>query len=114
MKKNALKANGADPKKIFERLKKANDDFSRARPGALVTGIPIFDDSVPKARLYGRYLTHVCVWVQTLSFQIRDSMCGFRVYPLDSFGFVKHQSFKELSLTQPVISFVDAAGRAGR
>ena len=57
---------------------------SRAQPQALVTGIPIFDESVPKARLYGRYLTHFWVWVQTLSFQIRDSMCGFRVYPLDT------------------------------
>lgn len=57
---------------------------SRAQPQALVTGIPIFDESVPRARLYGRYLTHFWVWVQTLSFQIRDSMCGFRVYPLDT------------------------------
>ena len=29
-----------------------------------------------------RYLTHVWVWINTLSFAIRDSMCGFRVYPL--------------------------------
>jgi len=57
---------------------------SRSQPRALVTGIPIFDGSVPKARLYGRYLTHFWVWVQTLSFQIRDSMCGFRIYPLDT------------------------------
>lgn len=57
---------------------------SRAQPQALVTGIPIYDQSVPKARLYGRYLTHFWVWVETLSFEIRDSMCGFRVYPLDT------------------------------
>ena len=57
---------------------------SRSQPDALVTGIPVFDQSVPKVRLYGRYLTHFWVWVQTLSFEIRDSMCGFRVYPLDS------------------------------
>ena len=56
--------------------------MSRSRPEALVTGIPVYDQSVPRARLYGRYLTHFWVWVQTLSFQIRDSMCGFRVYPL--------------------------------
>jgi len=55
---------------------------SRARPEALVTAIPVYDTSVPKARLYGRYLTHFWVWVETLSFEIRDSMCGFRVYPL--------------------------------
>lgn len=57
---------------------------SRAQPQALVTGIPVYDASVPKARLYGRYLTHVLVWLHTLSLQIRDSMCGFRVYPVDT------------------------------
>jgi hypothetical protein len=37
---------------------------------------------VPKGRLYGRYATHVWIWINTLSFEIRDSMCGYRVYPL--------------------------------
>lgn len=53
-----------------------------ARPDALVVGYPIYDESVPAARLYGRYLTHVWVWINTLSLQIKDSMCGFRVYPI--------------------------------
>lgn len=39
---------------------------------------------MPKGRLYGRYITHVWVWIETLSFAIKDSMCGFRVYPLAS------------------------------
>ncbi len=51
-------------------------------PDSIVCGVPIYDASVPKGRLYGRYLTHVWVWINTLSFAIRDSMCGFRVYPL--------------------------------
>lgn len=51
-------------------------------PQAIVCGAPVFDKSVPRGRLYGRYLTHVWVWINTLSFDIRDSMCGFRVYPL--------------------------------
>ncbi|WP_321891295.1 glycosyltransferase family 2 protein [Paraburkholderia tropica] len=54
-----------------------------AHPRAVVLGQPVYDESVPKARLYGRYLTHVWVWIETLSFTIRDSMCGFRLYPLD-------------------------------
>lgn len=54
------------------------------RPEALVLGQPQYDESVPKSRLYGRYLTHVWVWINTLSFDIRDAMCGFRVYPLDA------------------------------
>ncbi|HDZ8833971.1 TPA: glycosyltransferase family 2 protein [Aeromonas dhakensis] len=53
-------------------------------PAALVSGRPLYDDSVPKGRLYGRYITHVWVWIETLSFAIKDSMCGFRVYPLAS------------------------------
>jgi glycosyltransferase involved in cell wall biosynthesis len=57
---------------------------ARAHPQALICGCPIYDDSVPKARLYGRYLTHVCVWIETLSLALRDSMCGYRLYPLAS------------------------------
>ncbi|HEU4846161.1 MAG TPA: glycosyltransferase family 2 protein [Burkholderiaceae bacterium] len=53
-----------------------------AHPAAIIAGCPVYDASVPKARLYGRYATHVWVWINTLSFDIRDSMCGFRVYPV--------------------------------
>ncbi len=56
---------------------------ANANPDALVTGVPQYDASVPKGRLYARYLTHIWVWINTLSFAIRDSMCGFRVYPLE-------------------------------
>ena len=55
---------------------------ARANPDAMITGQPVFDASVPKSRLYSRQLTHVLVWIHTLSFEIRDSMCGFRVYPI--------------------------------
>ncbi|MGY8562404.1 glycosyltransferase family 2 protein [Paracidovorax citrulli] len=51
-------------------------------PQAVICGIPAYDESVPKARLYGRYATHIWVWINTLSLRIRDSMCGFRLYPL--------------------------------
>lgn len=56
--------------------------LARNNPDAVISGIPRYDASVPKARLYGRYATHVWVWINTLSFDIRDSMCGLRVYPL--------------------------------
>lgn len=55
---------------------------ARQRPDCIICGSPEYDASVPKGRLYGRYLTHVWVWINTLSFAIKDSMCGFRVYPL--------------------------------
>ncbi|MDO8702424.1 MAG: glycosyltransferase family 2 protein [Undibacterium sp.] len=53
-------------------------------PNAIIVGYPIYDESVPALRFYGRYLTHVWVWINTLSLQIKDSMCGFRVYPVAS------------------------------
>lgn len=55
---------------------------SEAQPDAVIAGCPIFDDTVPKTRYYGRYLTHVWVWINTLSFTIRDALCGYRVYPV--------------------------------
>lgn len=54
------------------------------QPQALVLGCAVYDESIPKSRLYGRYVTHFWVWLETLSLQIRDSMCGFRIYPLQS------------------------------
>jgi glycosyltransferase involved in cell wall biosynthesis len=55
---------------------------SARQPQAVIVGAPIYDDSVPLGRLIGRYATHVWVWINTLSLDIRDSMCGFRLYPL--------------------------------
>jgi glycosyltransferase involved in cell wall biosynthesis len=51
-------------------------------PQALIVGCPKYDGTVPALRFYGRYLTHVWVSINTLSRQIKDSMCGFRVYPV--------------------------------
>lgn len=51
-------------------------------PDSVISGQPIYDESVPKVRLYSRYITHFWVWIETLSFSIKDSMCGFRCYPV--------------------------------
>ncbi len=53
-----------------------------AHPDALIVGEPEYDNTVPVLRLYARYLTHLWVSINTLSREIKDSMCGFRVYPL--------------------------------
>lgn len=53
-----------------------------AHPRALIVGCPAYDPSAPPLRLWARYLTHVWVSINTLSRQIKDSMCGFRVYPV--------------------------------
>jgi len=55
---------------------------SKSHPKALISGKPIYDESVPKHRYYARNITHFWVWIETLSFQIKDTMCGYRVYPL--------------------------------
>ena len=57
-------------------------EAAQQAPEQLICGCPEYDASVPKVRLYARYLTHVWVWIHTLSLSIRDSMCGFRIYPL--------------------------------
>lgn len=51
-------------------------------PGALISGQPQYDETIPRGRRIGRHITHVWVWIETLSLDIKDTMCGFRVYPL--------------------------------
>lgn len=63
---------------------KAMIELSKNCPKFLISGYPIYDETVPKGRLIGRYITHFWVWLETLSSTIVDSMCGFRVYPLET------------------------------
>jgi predicted LPLAT superfamily acyltransferase len=56
--------------------------LAEKHPNALISGKPVYDETIPLARKAGRWLTHVWVWIETLSFRISDSMCGYRVYPL--------------------------------
>ena len=51
-------------------------------PGALVLGVPVFDASVPRARLYARQLSRGLVWAACLSRAVPDPLCGFRGVPL--------------------------------
>jgi glycosyltransferase involved in cell wall biosynthesis len=51
-------------------------------PNAVINGVPQYDATVPAARLHGRRITTVLVWLNTLSFKIADAMCGFRLYPI--------------------------------
>jgi glycosyltransferase involved in cell wall biosynthesis len=55
---------------------------SQQNPKALVLGQPVFAADIPRQRLYGRYLTNIWIWINTLSLAIADGMCGFRCYPL--------------------------------
>ncbi len=66
-----------DLSKIPELIK-----LSEENPEMIISGMPVYDDSVPTNRKLWRYATHILVWIHTLSFEIKDSMCGFRIYPL--------------------------------
>jgi len=55
---------------------------SQQAPTALVAGAPRYGADAPRGRRYGRWLTRVWVWINTLSLDIPDAMCGFRIYPL--------------------------------
>ncbi len=58
--------------------------LAKSNPQTVINGLPIYDNSVPKSRLYGRKITNFWVAIETLSGDVKDAMCGFRVYPLKS------------------------------
>jgi len=66
-----------DPSRIGEFVAAAE-----RHPAAVINGVPQYDASVPAVRLHGRRITTVLVWLNTLSLQIADAMCGFRLYPI--------------------------------
>ena len=56
--------------------------LSRANPGALILGVPVFDASAPRLRVVGRRVSNWWANLETLWLGIEDSLFGFRVYPL--------------------------------
>jgi glycosyltransferase involved in cell wall biosynthesis len=59
-------------------------EAAHKNPEALILGEPIFDDSAPAIRVYGRRLSQWLVWLESFSFEIHDPLCGFRCFPLES------------------------------
>ncbi len=59
---------------------------SADNPDALIAGYPQYNESVPSARKWGHSFTNFWVCLETLSGDIKDVMCGFRVYPLKTIG----------------------------
>jgi len=56
--------------------------LARRHPEAMILGRPVFDRSAPLKRRIGRIVSNAWVWIETLSFEIQDSLCGFRCLPL--------------------------------
>ena len=52
------------------------------RPDSIICGEPVFDRSISKLRYYARYITLSFNYLETLSRDIHDALCGFRLYPL--------------------------------
>jgi len=63
-------------------------------PNSIVCGQPVFDEHISKLRFYARYITLFFVWLETLSTEICDALCGFRSYPL-------HQVVALLAASKP-------------
>jgi glycosyltransferase involved in cell wall biosynthesis len=58
-------------------------EAGRAYPEAVICGYPRYDESVPASRRNGRKITNLWVAIETLSLEIVDAMCGFRLYPVE-------------------------------
>jgi glycosyltransferase involved in cell wall biosynthesis len=64
-------------------------EVAQSQPLAIIAGLPRFDESIPKVRLYGRNITNYLAIPESLSWQIKDAMCGFRVYPLAAMAHIQ-------------------------
>lgn len=58
--------------------------LSEQYPDRIICGQPRFDESISTLRYYARYITLSLSWLESLSTEIRDALCGFRLYPLES------------------------------
>jgi len=56
---------------------------SARHPDMIICGYPEFDKTAPKSRVTGRKISNFWASVVTLSTELKDVLCGFRVYPVD-------------------------------
>jgi glycosyltransferase involved in cell wall biosynthesis len=57
---------------------------SAKNPDKVICGFPVFDNNAPKSRVAGRKISNFWAAVVTLSKELKDVLCGFRVYPLNA------------------------------
>jgi len=55
---------------------------SAKNPDKVICGFPVFDNNAPKSRVAGRRVSNFWAAIVTLSKDLKDVLCGFRVYPL--------------------------------
>lgn len=59
-------------------------DLSRQHPGSFIAGVPIFGADAPRERVAGRRVGNTLAAIETLGRGARDSLFGFRVYPIEA------------------------------
>jgi glycosyltransferase involved in cell wall biosynthesis len=52
-------------------------------PEKVICGYPEFDANAPRSRVTGRKISNFWAAVTTLSGELKDVLCGFRVYPVE-------------------------------
>lgn len=104
----SLKKNSGKGKAVMEGLKKAKEmelthvlqidadgqhdekkcrfflEESAKNPDKVICGFPEFDESAPRSRVIGRKISTFWAAVVTLSAELKDTHCGFRVYPVEA------------------------------
>lgn len=58
---------------------------SKKHPEAIICGYPEYDSSVPARRRNGRKIANVWAIIVSWNTKIRDSLCGFRIYPVEPY-----------------------------
>ena len=56
---------------------------SKQHPENVICAYPVFDETVPKSRLHGRKVSNTWAAIVTLSTELRDVLCGVRIYPVE-------------------------------
>ena len=57
---------------------------SSRHPDMIICGYPEFDETAPVSRVRGRMISTFWAAVVTLSTELKDVLCGFRVYPIEA------------------------------
>ena len=68
---------------------------SAKHPDKVICGFPEYDASVPGGRLTGRKISNFWAAVVTLSGELKDVLCGFRVYPVEKVLQITRRSFMD-------------------
>ena len=53
-------------------------------PNMVICGFPLYDATAPRSRVIGRKISNFWAAVVTLSTELKDVLCGFRVYPVNA------------------------------